>query len=89
MHACYHMIVIDEQTLWEANVDAATKKLPIDNLCVELRAGGVGAVHEQEVRDKLGHLVALDLLDFLTYMPLFIMLHQSVIANPLDDSRDK
>jgi hypothetical protein len=46
-------------------------------------------VHEQEVRDKLGHLVALDLLDFLTYMPLFIMLHQSVIANPLDDTRDK
>ena len=70
-------------------MDKETKKLPIDNLCVELRAGGVGLLHEKEVRDKLGHLVALDLLDFLTYMPLFIMLHQSVISNPLDDSRDK
>ncbi|KAL3882406.1 hypothetical protein ACJMK2_028749 [Sinanodonta woodiana] len=77
------------KTLWECNVDYDVNKISIDQLCVELRAGGVSKEHEMEVREKLGHIEALDLLDFLTYVPLFIMIHQSVINNPLDDSREK
>ncbi|XP_069128140.1 uncharacterized protein [Argopecten irradians] len=75
--------------LWECNVDHETNKISIDQLCVELRAGGVSLAHEIEVREKLSHLDALDLLDFLSYIPLFIMIHQSVVDNPLDDTRDK
>ena len=77
------------QILWECNVDKDTNKIPIDQLCVELRAGGVSQKHENEVREKLSHLEALDLLDFLTYVPLFIMIHESVVDNPLNDVRDK
>ncbi|KAK3098026.1 hypothetical protein FSP39_015456 [Pinctada imbricata] len=77
------------RTLWECNVDKETNKIPLDQLCVELRAGGVSQKHENEVREKLRHLPALDLLDFLTYVPLFIMIHESVVDNPLSDVRDK
>ena len=66
-----------------------TNTISIDQLCVDLRAGGVSLEHEMEVRDKLSHLHALDLLDFLTYVPLFIMIHEAVINNPLDDTRTK
>ena len=78
-----------EQTLWECNVDLDTNKISLEQLCVELRVGGVSLDHEQEVKDRLKHLKALDLLDFLTYIPLFIMIHESVVDNPLDFSRRK
>lgn len=77
------------QKLWECNVDPDTNTIPLDQLCIELRAGGISQDHEQEVREKLGHLKALDLLDFLTYIPLFIMIHESVVDNPFDERRDK
>jgi len=70
-------------------VDKDSNNISIDQLCVDLRAGGVSFEHELEVRNKLSHLHALDLLDFLTYVPLFIMIHEAVVNNPLDDRRDK
>ena len=82
-------LIIVFQTLWECNVDPDTNKISLDQLCVDLRAGGVSLEHEFEVRQKLSHLDALDLLDFLTYVPLFIMIHESVVENPLDDTREK
>ena len=89
-HLCYTNIhVLLFQTLWEVNVDPESQKIPIHQLCVELKAGGVSLEHEREVREKLGPLRALDLLDFLTYIPLFLMIHTSVVGNPLDDSRQK
>lgn len=75
--------------LWECNVDKETNRISLEQLCIELRAGGISEKHEREVREKLGHLKSLDLLDFLTYVPLFIMIHQSVVDNPLNDVRDK
>jgi hypothetical protein len=57
--------------LWECNVDPDTNKIPLEQLCIELRAGGISPEHEMEVREKLGHLKALDLLDFLTYSILY------------------
>ena len=56
---------------------------------MELRAGGVSYEHECEVREELAHMDGLDLLDFLTYIPLFIMIHDSVVDNPMDTTRDK
>ena len=70
-------------------MDEETKRISVDQLCVELRAGGVSYEHECEVREKLGPHSSLDLLDFFAYIPLFIMIHQSVVLNPLDDSREK
>ena len=70
-------------------MDPDTNKISIDQLCVDLRAGGVSLEHEFEVREKLSHTDAIDLLDFLTYIPLFIMIHESVVENPLSDIREK
>ncbi|XP_050392115.2 uncharacterized protein LOC126810848 [Patella vulgata] len=77
------------KTLWECNVDKETTTIPLEQLMIELRAGGVSFEHECQVRQKLSHLKELDLCDFLTYVPLFIMIHESVVSNPLDDSRQK
>ena len=77
------------RSLWECSVDPDTNTISINQLCVELRAGGVSIKHELEVRECLKHKESLDLLDFLTYIPLFIMIHTSVVANPLDDTRIK
>ncbi|XP_046730170.1 uncharacterized protein LOC124401773 isoform X1 [Silurus meridionalis] len=57
-----------------------------EQLLVELKAGGIREEHEEEVRRELRSLRSLDLLDFLAHLPLFILIHNSVIANPLDDS---
>ncbi|ESO89244.1 hypothetical protein LOTGIDRAFT_229132 [Lottia gigantea] len=77
------------KTLWECNVNRETNTIPIEQLIIELRAGGVSYQHECQVRKKLSHLKALDLFDFLTYVPLFIMIHESVVDNPLNDTRNK
>ncbi len=77
------------QSLWECNVDPGTNTISLDQLMIELRAGGVSYEHEIEVREKLSHLHALDLLEFLTYVPLFIMIHEAVVDNPLSDRREK
>ncbi|XP_059170158.1 uncharacterized protein LOC131951780 [Physella acuta] len=74
--------------LWEICVDPTTKTIPLEQLIVELRSGGVSESHEASVKERLGHLPALDLLDFLTYSPLFIMIHQAIVDNPLSVARD-
>ena len=77
------------QTLWECSFDPATNAIPLDVLCLELRAGGVSYEHECQARRRLAHLGSLGILDFLIYIPLFVMIHESVVDNPLDDSRLK
>ncbi|XP_051976306.1 uncharacterized protein LOC127638705 isoform X2 [Xyrauchen texanus] len=57
-----------------------------EQLLVELKAGGIRPEHEESVRRELRNLRSLDLLDFLAHLPLFILIHNSVIANPFDDS---
>jgi len=78
------------QRLWECCVADDEKTLSVDDLCVELRAGGVSGEHERQVRDQLGPPPRrFDLLDFLAYLPLFIMTHTSIVDHALDDTRDK
>lgn len=57
-----------------------------EQLLVELKAGGIRPADEVSVRRELRNLRSLDLLDFLAHLPLFILIHNSVIANPFDDS---
>ncbi|XP_073179631.1 uncharacterized protein C12orf42 homolog isoform X3 [Lepidochelys kempii] len=71
--------------LW--NIDSHSGSITVDQLLVELKAGGISEEHEKAVQRELRHIQKLDLLDFLTYLPLFVLIHNSVIANPLDDSR--
>ncbi|XP_022105993.1 uncharacterized protein LOC110987510 isoform X2 [Acanthaster planci] len=75
--------------LFEWCIDESSSRLSVPRLLIELRAGGVSDEHLDEVRDKFGEDGMLDLLDFLTYLPLFIMTHESVVCNPLSDVRDK
>ncbi|TST22557.1 hypothetical protein Baya_12688 [Bagarius yarrelli] len=66
--------------------DTPQGRISAEQLLVELKAGGIREEHEEEVRRELRSLRSLDLLDFLAHLPLFILIHNSVIANPLDDS---
>ncbi|XP_057179437.1 uncharacterized protein LOC130547490 [Triplophysa rosa] len=59
-----------------------------EQLLVELKAGGIRSEDEVSVRRELRNLRSLDLLDFLAHLPLFILIHNSVIANPFDDSNN-
>ncbi|XP_070709945.1 uncharacterized protein [Pempheris klunzingeri] len=57
-----------------------------EQLLLELKAGGIHLEQEAAIRLELQHIPPLDLLDFLAYLPLFMLIHKSVISNPLNDS---
>ncbi|XP_029455542.1 uncharacterized protein LOC115090504 isoform X2 [Rhinatrema bivittatum] len=73
--------------LFLCNIDSQSKCITVQQFLVELKAGGVSKEHEEAVQKELRHVKTLDILDFLTYLPLFVLIHNSVIANPLDDTR--
>ncbi|KAM4748831.1 uncharacterized protein WCC33_006230 [Rhinophrynus dorsalis] len=73
--------------LFLCNIDSESKSISVGQLLVELKAGGISQEHEEAVQLELQHIKRLDILDFLTYLPLFVLIHNSVIFNPLDDSR--
>ena len=76
--------------LWESCQDSDTNLMSKDKLILELKAGGISPTHENFVRKSLtSSNKQLDFLDFLTYIPLFILIHRSVITNPFDDERSK
>eukprot|EP00117_Sycon_ciliatum_P006804 scpid24567/ scgid10177/ len=61
------------------------------NLAIELTAGGLTPEHVSLVtnhlnREKKG---LVEFLDYLTYVPLFLEIHGSIVSNPLDQNRDK
>ncbi|XP_019202854.1 uncharacterized protein LOC102082573 isoform X4 [Oreochromis niloticus] len=68
--------------------DAGAQKgfISAEQLLLELKAGGIHLDQEVAVRLELQHIPPLDLLDFLAYLPLFMLIHKSVISNPFDDS---
>jgi hypothetical protein len=45
--------------------------------------GGLTSPQEAVVREKFKDLASVTLVDFLLYVPLFVMIHESIIANPL------
>lgn len=52
----------------------------------QLKAGGIRPEQEEAIKQELRHISSLDLVDFLAYRPLFVLIHNLAIANPLDDS---
>nr|XP_023672584.1 uncharacterized protein LOC111846538 isoform X3 [Paramormyrops kingsleyae] len=69
-------------------VEAQAGSISVDQLLVELKAGGISQEHEEAVRAELRHVHSFDLLDFLAHLPLFVLIHNSVVSNPLDESRN-
>ncbi|XP_076577916.1 uncharacterized protein LOC143314717 [Chaetodon auriga] len=74
--------------LEEQRGDAGAQRgfISAEQLLLELKAGGIHLEQEAAIRLELQHIPPLDLLDFLAYLPLFMLIHKSVISNPLDDS---
>ncbi|XP_022106904.1 mediator of DNA damage checkpoint protein 1-like [Acanthaster planci] len=64
-------------------------EVPIQNLVVELEAGGLKPEHVKLVVEKFNRegKGTVDFLDFLTYIPLFIDIHENIISDPLNLSR--
>ncbi|XP_023808268.1 mucin-17 isoform X2 [Oryzias latipes] len=74
--------------LEEQQVDAGLQQgfISGEQLLLELKAGGIHLEQEAVVRLELQNIPPLDLLDFLAYLPLFMLIHKSVISNPLNES---
>ncbi|XP_078272703.1 uncharacterized protein LOC144603403 [Rhinoraja longicauda] len=72
--------------LFLCNLEAGASTLSVEQFLLELKAGGISREHEENVWQELRHTRELDLLDFLSYLPLFVLIHNSVISNPLDNS---
>ncbi|XP_072123517.1 uncharacterized protein [Mobula birostris] len=72
--------------LFLCSLEAGSNTISVEQLLVELKAGRISNVHEEKVRQELQHTRELDLLDFLTYLPLFVLIHNSVVSNPLDNT---
>ena len=62
-----------------------------NSLAVELQAGGLTEEHVVYVVDRLNHedKGIVEFLDYLTYVPLFVEIHDTISGNPLDFSRTK
>lgn len=76
--------------LWDICSDPSTNSMSRDRLIIELKAGGVSPNHLEEVKKTLASNFAdLDFLDFLTYIPLFLAIHNSIIKNPFFSSIER
>ncbi|XP_071358591.1 uncharacterized protein [Trachinotus anak] len=73
--------------LEEQRGDAGAQQgfISAEQLLLELKAGGIHLEQEAAIRLELQHIPPLDLLDFLAYLPLFMLIHKSVISNPFND----
>ena len=58
--------------------------MTLDDLALELKAGGIAPEHEASIIAKLRSegLAELTLVDFLAYCPLFLGMHDSIVKNP-------
>ncbi len=84
------------QELFYLLADAETQEheggvVTTGSLSVELQAGGLTGEHVDFVVDRLNHenRGLVEFLDYLTYVPLFVEIHDSISGNPLDFSRTK
>ena len=80
--------VFKVKNLWNHLVDPQSRTICIEDLMVEFEAGGVTNEHVQFARMKFAHKASFDLLDYLSYIPLFIYMHDRIISNPLDQLQD-
>lgn len=75
--------------LFYCNDPLQTGRIAVDDLRLELRAGRVRAEHEASIvarlqREGRDHMT---FIDFLAHIPLFMMIHDAITDNPLNDTR--
>lgn len=70
------------QRLFLCYVDEEKKTISLEELMLGLRAGGLTADQKEQTLKILGR-TALDFLDFLTYIPLFIHIHDHILQDPV------
>jgi hypothetical protein len=73
------------RNLWDFLVDRDTKMIHREDLFIEMRAGQVTKEHIEYAREKFVDKSNFDLLDFLTYCPLFVNIHNKIIFDPFDE----
>ena len=85
MQELFYLLADNESSGHEGGV------VTTNSLAVELQAGGLTAEHVKFVVDRLNHedKGIVEFLDYLTYVPLFVEIHDTISGNPLDFSRTK
>ena len=80
--------VFKVRNLWNYLVDKRTRTINIRDLLIEFEAGGVTREHVEYAREKFKDKMHFDLLDYLTFIPLFVYMHDRIVLNPLEKKRD-
>ncbi|XP_067933042.1 uncharacterized protein [Watersipora subatra] len=77
------------ELLQEGTSDKPYGTIPLRSLHVELQAGGLSDEHLNFVTSKFNVTEKgyVEYLDFLTYVPLFVELHDRICSNPLATER--
>jgi hypothetical protein len=78
--------VFKVKKLWDFLVDQDTKRVRLDDLMIEMKAGGVSNEHIVYAQEKFSDKISFDLLDYLTYVPLFIHIHEKICINPFNQN---
>jgi len=75
--------------LYEGEADKPTGTVPMGSVNVELLAGGLSDEHLDFVTNKFNRTKKgyLEYMDYLTYIPLFVELHDRICSNPLATER--
>ena len=76
-------LCLDFQRLFLCYVDEARKTISLEELMLGLTAGGLTADQKEQTLKILGKTASLDFLDFLTYIPLFIHIHDHILQDPV------
>ena len=63
--------------------DEESKTMSLEHLMLELSAGGLPEARRRDVLATLGQTTHLDFFDFLSYIPLFLHIHDNILNNPL------
>lgn len=80
--------VFKVKNLWNYLVDQETKLICIKDVLIEFEAGGVTSKHVEYAKEKFSHKIYFDIVDYLTYIPLFVHIHDKIIRNPLIIKQD-
>ncbi|KAK3752320.1 hypothetical protein QZH41_010344, partial [Actinostola sp. cb2023] len=75
------------KSLFKCYADEYTGKMSMEHLTLELIVGDLDSNTKDHVLRNLGPTTYLDFLDFLTYIPLFVHIHEHVLTHPLHDPR--
>lgn len=73
------------QSLWKMCINPVMEPTHIDSMCIELHAGGISEWHQEVFRTRLRSInkQMFDFVDFLLYLPLFLLTHSAAVQNPL------